>query len=148
MHLARFPRKFPKIKTGFARQSTRPAVLDQDEYTDTPEYPPILDMSLEARKKRDREALYERIKNINTIEEKQIALNMPKYYGFRSVMLREDKIPYNAIGLIQHYTRTHFIPAEKLPEVYAKSEEIANEVVKEIKTQIEDAIAIESSGIE
>lgn len=148
MHLARLHRSIPKLKNIFSKQSSQAAVLDQDDYTETPEYPPILDLSLKGRKKRERESLFTKIKEINTIEEKQIALNMPRFYGWKSVMLREDKIPYNAMPLVQCYTRSHLILSEKLPETYAETEQIADDVSKEIKSQIEDAIAIELSGVE
>lgn len=147
MHLARLHRSIPKLKF-ISRHSSQATALQQDDYTETAEYPPILDMSLQGRKKRERESLFTKIKEINTVEEKQIALNMPRYYGWKSLMLRGDKIPYNAMPLVQCYTRSHFIPSEKLPESYADTEQIADDVAKEIKPQIEDAIAIELSGVE
>lgn len=148
MHLARFRRSIPKLKNVISQRSSQAAVLEQDEYTETPEYPPILDMSLEGRKKRERESLFAKIRELNTVEEKQIALNMPRYYGWKSVMLREDKVPYNALPLVQCYTRSHFIPSEKLPDTYADTDQLADDVVKEVKGQIEDAIAIELDGVE
>ncbi|KOB55859.1 28S ribosomal protein S30, mitochondrial, partial [Operophtera brumata] len=150
MNLARLRRSVPKLKNAYSRRSSQVAVLEQDEYTETPEYPPILDMSLEGRKKRERESLFTKIRELNTVEEKQIALNMPRYYGWKSVMLREDKIPYNALPLVQCYTRSHFIPSEKLPETYSEPGRLqfADDVVKEVKGQIEDAIAFELDGVE
>lgn len=148
MHLARLHRSIAKFKNVISRQSSQVAVLDQDEYTETPEYPPILDMSLQGRKKRERESIFTKIRELNTVEEKQIALNMPRYYGWKSVMFREDKIPYNALPLVKCYTRSHFIPSEKLPETYAETEQIADNVVKEVKAQIEDAIAVELDGVQ
>lgn len=148
MYLNRVHRTFPKLKKIITRPQSQAVLADQNEYTETPEYPPILDMSLKARKLREREALYQKIKEINTVEEKQLALNMPRYYGWKCVMLNETKIPYNAMPLVQYYTRSHFIPVDKLPDYYNDTEETANLVVQEIKALIEEAIVIENEGIE
>ncbi|XP_052752185.1 28S ribosomal protein S30, mitochondrial [Galleria mellonella] len=148
MHLYKMHRKITNLKKILIRRYSQAALLDQNEYTETPEYPPILDMSLKARKLREREKLHEKIKNVNTVEEKQIALNMPRYYGWKCVMLHEDKVPYNAMPMIQCYTRSHFIPIEKLPPTYTESALTAEIVVKEIKNLVEDAICIEHEGVD
>ncbi|CAG9790897.1 unnamed protein product [Diatraea saccharalis] len=119
----------------------------QNEYSDTPEYPEILDNSLQGRKIRVREALFEKIKQLETVEEKQIALNMPRFYGWKCVMLRDDKIPFNAMPLVQCYTRSHFIPVENLPDAYCDTVKPAEEICKEVKSFIEDAISIEMEGV-
>lgn len=148
MYLSRPHRTFTKLKNLIARQNSQVALLDQHEYTETPEYPPILDMSLEARLRRNRERIHEKIQKLNTIEEKQIALNMPRFYGWQCIMLNEDKVPYNAMPLVQCYTRSHFIPVEKLPDCYLDTASAADEITKEVRSLIEDAISIESDGIE
>lgn len=148
MHLLRVHRTFPKLKKCVRRQSSQVAALNRDEYTEKPEYPPIVDTSLKARKFREREAVYEKIKRLNTVEEKQIGLNMPRYYGFRSVIFRDDKVPYNALPLVQCYTRTHFKLLEKLPDPYLETAGAADLTVKDIKSYVEDAIVIENEGVE
>ncbi|KAG6444958.1 hypothetical protein O3G_MSEX003648 [Manduca sexta] len=148
MHLIKVHRTFSKIKGTVTRPYSHAAALEQNEYTSSPHYPPILDMSIRARKFRERGTLHRKIQQINTVEAKQIALNMPRYYGWKCVMLHENIIPYNAMPLVQCYTRTHFMPIEKLPEAYSELNELADVVVPEIKSQIEDAIAIESAGIQ
>jgi len=40
------------------------------------------------------------------VEEKMIKINMPRYYGYKVVDFNDSKIPYNALPLTQHYTRT------------------------------------------
>lgn len=148
MHLIRTHRTFSKLKAILLRQHSQAVLVDQNEYTETPEYPPILDMSLQKRKLREREIIYEKIKKLNTVEEKQIALNMPRYYGWPCVVLNEDKIPYNAMPLVQCYTRTHFIPSDKLPDSYSDTALTAGEIANEVKAFIEDALCIESEGVE
>lgn len=148
MYLNRVHRTFPKLKKIVIRLHSQVAVVQENEYTESPQYPPILDMSLEARKLRERQSLHKKIQDINTVEEKQIALNMPRYYGWKCIMLQEDKVPYNALPLVQYYTRSHFVPIDKLPEVYNESGPSAETISQEIKAQVEEAIAIENSGIE
>ncbi|KAL4704456.1 hypothetical protein ACJJTC_019555 [Scirpophaga incertulas] len=149
MHLARLNRPFSKIRTKLlSRCNSQVALFDQNEYTESPEYPPILDMSIQGRKARERQRLYEKIKNLNTVEEKQIALNMPRYYGWQCVMLHEDKIPYNAMPLIQCYTRTHFVSIDKLPSAYLNTASSAEEITKSLKVNIEESLSIELEGVE
>lgn len=51
------------------------------EFTETAEYPPIVDPSYYKSKARETLKWHEKIKKITTIEEKQIELNLKKYYG-------------------------------------------------------------------
>lgn len=148
MHLLRVHRSFPKLKKCVARQSSQAAALNQDEYTETPEYPPIVDTSLKARKFRERGAVHEKIRRLNTVEEKQIGLNMPRFYGFRGVMFQDDKVPYNALPLVQCFTRTHFKLSDKLPDPYLETAAAADLTVKDIKSHVEDAIVVENEGVE
>lgn len=147
MHFIMIRRSLPRFKRILYKRYSQVATLEQNEYTEVPEYPPILDMSIQGKKLRERESLHKKIQEINTVEEKQIALNMPRYYGWKCVILNEDKVPYNAMPLIQCYTRSHFIPINTMPDFYKETEEIADSVVKEIKSSIEDAIAFELSAV-
>lgn len=146
--LLRAHRTFSKLKKTVSRTFAQAVPAEENEYTDTPEYPPILDMSLKARKLRERQTVHQNIQKINTVEEKQIALNLPRYYGWKSIVLNESKVPYNAMPLVQFYTRTHFKEIENLPNLYTELSSMAAEVVQEIKSQIEDSIVIENDGVE
>ncbi|XP_068622584.1 large ribosomal subunit protein mL65 [Battus philenor] len=146
MHLSKLSRHFPKFRLCLRRYSQ--TILPQEnEYTETPEYPPILDMTLQARKLRERQKVHENIKKLNTVEEKQIGLNMPRYYGWKCVILNENKVPYNALPLVKCYTKTHFIPIGKLPEVYSETESLADCIVQEIKSLIENAFVLELENV-
>ncbi|CAK1581061.1 unnamed protein product [Parnassius mnemosyne] len=147
MHLVKFHRNLPKFKFWTKRRYSHALLTDENEYTEAPEYPPILDMSLQGRKLRERQIVHEKIQKLNTVEEKQIALNMPRYYGWKCVMLNEDKIPYNALPLVKCYTRTHFIPSSSLPDVYSETASLADLVVKQTKSLIEDIIILESEAV-
>lgn len=80
--------------------------IQESEYTEEPEYPPIKDNSFKARKNEEKLTWHEQIKNAKTIEEKMIKINMPRYYGYKTVMLSDEKLPYNCLPATQHYTRT------------------------------------------
>ncbi|CAF4825944.1 unnamed protein product [Pieris macdunnoughi] len=140
-------RVFTKAKQLTLRRYAQVALTEENEYTETPNYPQIQDMSLQARKLRKRQAVYEKIKKINTVEEKQIALNMPRYYGWPCIMLGDDRFPYSAMPLVQFYTRTHFKPIETLPTSYSETSELANSIVNEIKSHVEDCIVMENDSI-
>ncbi|XP_023949445.2 28S ribosomal protein S30, mitochondrial [Bicyclus anynana] len=148
MQLLSVHRTFPRFKQLIFRGYSQAVQIQNEDYTDAPVYPPILDLSLPAKKLRTRQSLHKKIQNINTVEEKQIALNMPRYYGWQSIVLNENKIPFNAMPLVQHYTRTHFQLLDKLPDIYAESSATADIVLQEIKSCIEECIVTENEGVE
>lgn len=137
--LIRLPVRFTQKLPISHRFST--AIIENEEYTATPNYPPILDLSYEKVKERKDEASYEEIKAVKTIEEKQIKLNMPKYYGFKCYMFDEDKIPYGQLPLVQHITKTHLMIKKQLPEYYNQIN--VDNLMGDIKTDIEEILSIE-----
>lgn len=116
----------------------------EEEYTVTPQYPPILHISAEARREREKQSYYEEIKNVPTVEEKQIKLNMPKYYGFQCFLMVEDKAAYNTLPLMQHITRTHLIESSALPTYYDNIN--VDNIIESIKSDIEEIILLEYDG--
>lgn len=118
--------------------------LYESEYTSSPQYPPILDFSFEKKLERKRDSAYDEIKAVKTVEEKQIKLNMPRYYGFKTHLFTEDRIPYNSLPLSQHITRSHLIINNDLPEYYNSIK--VDEHVKQLKTDIEELILMELEG--
>lgn len=130
--------KLPKLRNFSSR------LQNENEYTSTPHYPPILDLSFEKKIERRKEAEYEAIKAVKTVEEKQIKLNMPRYYGFKTHIFTEDYIPYDNLPLSQHITRTHLIVSDTLPEYY-NSMQVDN-YVKQIKAKMEELIYMEAEG--
>ncbi|XP_022920692.1 uncharacterized protein [Onthophagus taurus] len=113
----------------------------EDEYTKTPQYPEILDVSYDAKLDRKKQSVYNELQSVKTVEEKQIKLNMPKYYGFKCYMFNENLIPYDQLDLTQHITRTHLVLNEKLPQFY---NEIDEKVFNEVKSGVEEVILTES----
>ncbi|KAJ4433110.1 large ribosomal subunit protein mL65 [Periplaneta americana] len=137
--------RWHRVRTvALAKNSTiriKPLKYEQ-EYTDTPQYPPILDTSYEARKRREKSEWHEQIKSLKTVEEKLMKINMPRYYGWRTTMFEENDIPYNCLPLVQHATRTHLKDFKGLPSYLPKLDE-ADELMLEIKPQIEEALLFE-----
>lgn len=108
-------------------------------------YPSILDLSYEAKLKRKNEEWHNKIKKLETVEEKLIGINMPRYYGWKSLNLKEGFVPYNSLQHTQYITHTHVINNNKLPEFYdtvITSEKI-NALVQIIKQNIENIIIFE-----
>ncbi|CAG9856704.1 unnamed protein product [Phyllotreta striolata] len=116
----------------------------EEEYTSTPNYPPILDLSPEKKRERMKDESYDQIKAVKTVEEKQIKLNMPKYYGFKSYMLLENKCGYNMLPMTQHATRTHLVVNKGLPDYYKEFN--VDELANKLKSEVEEALSIEIDG--
>lgn len=108
-------------------------------------YPPILDLSYRARRKKRYENWHNKIKKLETVEEKLIGINMPHYYGWKSLCLEEGKIPYNSLKHAQYITRTHVTNDNKLPDFYDLmiTTERLDALVQTIKNHIENVIIFE-----
>lgn len=141
MHLVKFQRILPSFSSKCRPLTT----ATNEEYTSTPEYPPILDLSPKSKKERKTVEWSEQIRAAKTVEEKQMKLNMPKYYGWKSIMLNDTLIPYNSMQFIQHCTRTHFKEVPQLPSFYGNIN--VDAATSELKLSIEDALAFEYESI-
>ena len=80
MLLSKIIKKPAAVPRGFNIQLSSSYHQDaaHDEYTATPTYPPILDIRKEPRRARKNEEREEKMKNLPTIEQKMIELNMPR----------------------------------------------------------------------
>lgn len=125
------------ISRDWARRNHSAAPLD--EYTDVPEYPPILDVSTEAKKKRKTEAWHQKITDLPTLEQKLMELNMPKYYGYWACKLLDTKPTLQGTSFTQYATRTHVV--EGLPDGYHEKEAAAT-LAKELKGPVEDLLLL------
>ncbi|XP_044761945.1 28S ribosomal protein S30, mitochondrial [Coccinella septempunctata] len=117
----------------------------ESEYTATPEYPPILDLSKKEVMKRTRQDRDEKLKDVKTVEEKQIKLNMLKYWGFKTYMMLEDHIPYNNLTLAQHVTRTHLSINQDLPKYY-ENIGVNSSISEGLKEELFEALLLEVDG--
>uniref|UniRef100_A0A182VW83 28S ribosomal protein S30, mitochondrial n=1 Tax=Anopheles minimus TaxID=112268 RepID=A0A182VW83_9DIPT len=123
---------------------TRPLPSKEHEYTNQPEYPAIQDLSYPARKKRERQTWHQKIAKLSSVEEKLYEINMPKYYGYKTNMLTDEKFPYNIKPFVQYATRTCF--QKGLPEFYDPLKEEAAKILQTVQGELEDTIAFELSS--
>ncbi|XP_063709738.1 large ribosomal subunit protein mL65 [Culicoides brevitarsis] len=121
-------------------------IENPEEYTEKPEYPPIVDISNEAKKKRAKERYHEEYKQVGTVEEKVIKLNLPKYYGFQCVVLDQSEVLYDTLNFGQYITRTVKHETPELPEFYKKNDEMVSKLAEKVKSEVEDVIGFEYSG--
>lgn len=125
-----------------AQQQLKPIIGD-DEYTAEPHYPPILDLSHECRSLRKRQVWYEQMRQLDTVEEKQIGLNMSRYYGFKCLMLDDTNFHYNCLPFFQHATRTVLNEPNAMPATYHMADEQMDSFVQSVKADIEEVIRFE-----
>lgn len=132
--------------TAFQRYyATQNAVEKNPTIAEKVEYPPILDRSRKAEKDREKIAWHEAVKNVKTVEEKLIKVNMPAYWGLRTTPLENDEYHYNCFPHFQHWTRTQY--EEGLPNNWFKrSAEEIDGLVNKIREQIIEAVSFQYNG--
>lgn len=111
------------------------------------EYPPILDLSYRAVRTRKKEEHYALVRRQETVEEKLIAVNMPRYYGWTSVLMKENEVHYDSLEQAQFVTRTHILLKAGLPAVYDTviSTEALDSIVENVRSQVEEVLVLEYS---
>ncbi|KAK7019665.1 Structural constituent of ribosome, partial [Halocaridina rubra] len=138
--------KLPRFCAGigtFQRNTYGTASIS--EYTAEPEYPPIRDTSREATRRRNKDVWHEKIKNLATVEQKFVELNMPKYYGYWSCHLKDTEAKINGLEFLKYATRTHIV--ESLPDNYyfdVKSE--AEKLASDLQDKVEALIDLHFNG--
>lgn len=113
--------------------------ITSSEYAEQAEYPEIFDITRKAVKIREKIAWHDQVKNVKTVEEKLIKVNMPKYYGYQMMMMTEERLPYNCLPYVQHWTRTQY--ENGIPSSWNKqSLEKIDLFVNEIKDLIDESL--------
>uniref|UniRef100_A0A069DZ91 Putative 28s ribosomal protein s30 mitochondrial n=1 Tax=Panstrongylus megistus TaxID=65343 RepID=A0A069DZ91_9HEMI len=119
-----------------------------NEYTKTPQYPPILNNSLKAVRKREREKRYAKYNSLHTVEEKLFALNLDKYYGWNCMTLKEHVYPYQFLPFVKFITRTYLVQDNK--ELFHKVQNVDIEECKQsaqnVRKYLQEAILFELKG--
>lgn len=117
----------------------------ESEYYDEPPYPPIrefppkfTDKVADTKRKR-----IEKIKNVETIEEKIIELNLPRYYGFKCLMM-SDRLPYDSLPYVQFCTNTEFV--EEKSHVEEDEIQKVDEFLKLVKGELVESLEFEIDG--
>jgi small subunit ribosomal protein S30 len=86
---------------------------------------------------------HEKIKSIKTVEEKLFEINMPRYYGWKPIVLKEGSIPYDSLPFVQHVTRTHIRELKNLAPYSTDLEEDSNKLLGQVKPCVEEALIFE-----
>lgn len=138
-------KSLPNYSTSILKTVIRKCASIALDNTENVIYPSILDLSYHGRLKRKHEKWHNKIKKLETVEEKLIGMNMPHYYGWKSLCLEEGKIPYNSLKHAQYITRTHVTNSNKLPDFYDSiiTTEKLDALVQTITKHIENVIIFE-----
>lgn len=127
-----------------AKAETSP-ISRESEYYDEAPYPPItrfppkfIDLTDKTQKTR-----HDKIQSIETIEEKIIELNLPRYYGFKCLML-SDRFPYNPLPYVQFCTNTEFV--EEKSHVEEDESQKIDEFLKLVKPELIESLEFEIDG--
>lgn len=104
-------------------------------------YPPILDVRPGKKRERSRGVWHEKVKNLKTIEEKIIKVNIPKYYGYQMSLLNDHTFEYDCLPYVQHWTRTVY--EDGLPKNWCmRSAEEIDQHVKSLMGPIEESLSV------
>lgn len=136
----------PAVQTITENSSLKNIPEDKiDELESEIDFPPIQDLTRDARNRRKREEWHDKVKKLGTVEEKIFELNMPRYYGWKTVIIKEETIPYDPLSHTQYVTRTHVMNEPGLPDCYNNivSPETLDSLVQAVKTPVEDALLFE-----
>lgn len=124
----------------FRRSISLACILSQETRA---EYPPILNVKPEAKALRAELSHHEKIRNLNTVEEKTIGINMPRYYGWQSLVVKDKIIPYDFLPFAQTVTKTKIFEVDTLPNRLLNDD--CQQFIKHIKPQLEDYLVFEYS---
>ncbi|CAG5100557.1 Similar to MRPS30: 39S ribosomal protein S30 [Cotesia congregata] len=118
------------------------------DVAENPLYPPIVDISFVAKWRRKHDLWHEQVKQVPTVEEKCLKLNMPRYWGFKCLMINEGSVYYNELPQAQYITRTYISQESSLPVYYDNliSTEKLNNLIENLKELIEQGVAFELAG--
>lgn len=114
-----------------------------DEYLPEAIYPEILDTTTKAKRMKERYSWYEKIQNLKAIEEKQLEINMPRYYGYQSIMLNDERFPYNCLPFTKFATKTYFQELDSISSLLSGVSKPVDDLLNSTKSNIEDVIQFE-----
>lgn len=114
-----------------------------EEYVEKPEYPPILDLSPKEVARREMLEYHEKFKRLKTVEEKLFGINLPRYIGWDSLILKEGNIPYDILPFMQYLTKTRFTETPVLPLPNTVSSTQKEHFLSKVRAQIQEAVLVE-----
>ena len=114
------------------------------EYVEEPQYPPIEDISYKEVLRNKIAKWKNKVKNLPTVEQKLMELNMPKYYGYTSYLMKDRNLYNKGNDFIRFATRTHVING--IPDSYYDGIKV-DHLVEKMKSNVEDLICLHNVGI-
>jgi len=113
----------------------------EDEYVKEAQYPEIPKYRDENEKEYD--SLKEVIKNLQTVEEKQIYLNKPKYYGWYSCVMNPEAVKPATLNFMQYVTNTTIVE-DALPERFSEYDEVAKREAETLEPIVKRHLVLQS----
>jgi small subunit ribosomal protein S30 len=142
LRLKTLPKNIPssrRLTTAFQQKNA-------DEYSEVAEYPEIKERSIPILQANKQKVWHEKIQKIETIEEKLIEINLPKYYGYKCLMLDNKTFPYNTLPFFKYVTKTEFVEAEShVPKTEEEAKKIEN-CLNVVRSEVLDAFEFELDG--
>uniref|UniRef100_A0A0K8SKB9 28S ribosomal protein S30, mitochondrial n=1 Tax=Lygus hesperus TaxID=30085 RepID=A0A0K8SKB9_LYGHE len=116
--------------------------------TTVPKYPQILDLSNEAKNRRERERYRDRINAQDTVEEKLFFQNLRYYYGTKCYWLEESKLPIDSLSFVKYITRTRSVEADlkSFQQLMAFNSSEVKELLERIRPYLQEALLFELLG--
>lgn len=147
LRMLRFPRVLIKnIKIVPVARRLTTAVEQKNAESEVAEYPPIEDWTIPLNKGRKARKWSEKIAKIGTIEEKLIEINLPRYYGYKCLMLNEREYHYNTLPFFQYATNTEFVEEKShVPTTEEEAKKTEN-LLAIVRSEIQDALEFELDG--
>lgn len=136
MLTVRIPKR--NVPNVFSRSLTLAYVCRQENRA---QYPPIVDVQPEPTLLRQELNNHEKIRNLGTIEEKSIGINMPRYYGWQSLVVKEKILPYDFLPFAQTVTKTKIYEVDTLPNRLSNDD--CQQFIDRIKPQLENSLIFE-----
>ena len=112
-----------------------------DEFVKEAQYPEI--PKFKSDNEKEFESLKEQIKKLKTVEEKQIYLNKPKYYGWYSCVMNPNNVQPSSLEFLQYVTNTTIIDND-LPESLKALDDIASSEAEILAPIVKNHLILQS----
>ena len=116
-------------------------IIKEEEYVKEAQYPEIPQYFSE--NEAEFAALKEQMRKLKTVEEKQLYLNKPKYYGWYSCVMDPNKVLPTSLEFLQFVTNTTIVN-DDLPKPLKNLENIAQEEAQRLEPIIKKHLLLQS----
>jgi len=116
-------------------------IIKEEEYVKEAQYPEIPQYLSE--NEAEFAALKEQMRSLKTVEEKQLYLNKPKYYGWYSCVMDPNKVLPTSLDFLQFVTNTTIIN-DDLPNPLKNLENIAQEEAQRLEPIVKKHLLLQS----